>query len=86
MHAPIRAGTRRADGLPDTDCIEQRNRRGRKRDDAQIDVVVDMPWRRCARFDHGDVEAVLRQLQRQRGADHAGTDYGDVVNVQNAGG
>jgi hypothetical protein len=81
MHAPIWAGTRRADRLPHADGIEQRNRRGCKRDDTQVDVVVDTPWRQRARFDHGDVKAFVRQLQRQRCANHAGTDHGDVVYV-----
>jgi hypothetical protein len=79
LHVPIGAGACRGNGRPDVQTPKQIDRRWRQRDDAQVDVVLGAPWRRRPGLDYDDVEPCARKAERKRGADHAGTDDGDIV-------
>jgi hypothetical protein len=76
---PVGAGACGSNGRPDAQTSQQIDRRGRQRDDTQVDVVLGAPWRGRPGFDDDDIETCAREAERQRGTDHAGTDDGHIV-------
>ncbi len=78
MHVRIRTRARVADGRPYIEFVEQRDRRRRQTDHAQIDLVLGRPRRGSPRFEQGRGESRARQRQRGGRTYHAATDDRDI--------